>query len=96
MSKGRSPGYRPGNHWLICDRCGFAVRSSEARETWNGLVVCEADWEPRHPQDMVRGRNEDTSAKGLVRPEAPDSYVTEPSFVDTTGDPDYTVPDGTF
>ncbi len=65
----RSPGYIPGDHWVTCDRCGFDVRSSRARKTWDGLVVCPDDWEPRHPQDFVRGREDRQAAQGLVRPE---------------------------
>jgi len=48
--------YIPGDHWLICDRCGFKTRRSQAQKTWDGLMVCFKDWEPRHPQDyMVKG-----------------------------------------
>jgi hypothetical protein len=50
------PAYKPGDHWKICDVCGFRCRSSETRKRWDGLITCEADWEPRHPQDFVRGR----------------------------------------
>ena len=39
------------------------------RERWDGLIVCKPDWEPRHPQDFVRVKPEDTSAKGLVNPD---------------------------
>jgi len=31
------------------------MRSSRSRKRWDGLLVCEADWEPQHPQDFVRG-----------------------------------------
>lgn len=50
------PNYIPGDYWIICETCGFQVRSSAARKRWDGLLVCDADWEPRHPQDFVRGR----------------------------------------
>jgi hypothetical protein len=50
------PGYSPGDFWRICDRCGFQKRASQTFKTWDGLYVCEADFEPRHPQDFVRGR----------------------------------------
>ena len=39
----------------ICDRCGKKFKASELRKDWQGLYVCERDWEPRHPQDFVRG-----------------------------------------
>jgi len=74
--KTRSPGYVPGDHWVICDRCGKDVRSSVAMKTWDNLVVCPADWEPRHRQDFVRSKQEETSAKGLVRPEPTDVFIS--------------------
>ena len=30
---------------FICDRCGF--RYDKLRREWTGLMVCEADWDPR-------------------------------------------------
>lgn len=49
--------YIPGNHFLICDRCGFKIRRSQARKTWDGLMVCaKRCWEPRHPLDRVKVR----------------------------------------
>lgn len=96
MSKGRNPGYQPGNHWAICDRCGFAYRNNELKSTWDGLVVCEDDWEPRHPQDLLRGRADKIAPDGHVRPEHEDTFVTDPGFTDKTGETDYTVPDSTF
>jgi hypothetical protein len=48
--------YAPGDFWRVCDVCGFDYRASETRKRWDGLITCEADWEPRHPQDYVRGR----------------------------------------
>jgi hypothetical protein len=54
-------------------------------ETWDNLVVCPNDWEPRHPQDFVRGREDDTSAKGLVRPEPPDQFIEVTYFQEEEG-----------
>jgi hypothetical protein len=67
--KTRNPGFEPGNHWLICDRCGCAVRSMLAKVTWEGYVVCPDDWEPRHPQDFVRAKFDRIAPEGLIRPE---------------------------
>lgn len=65
----RNPGYEPNNHWNLCDVCGCAIRAKETRKTWDGLVVCPDDWDYRHPQDFVRGRKDDTSPVGLIRPD---------------------------
>lgn len=51
--------YIKGDHWVICDRCGFKYRFSQMRETWDGLWVCEEDWEPKHPQLSVKGKEDD-------------------------------------
>ena len=48
--------YIPGDFWRICDSCGFKKRASETRKRWDGLIVCADDWEPRHPQDFVKGK----------------------------------------
>jgi hypothetical protein len=51
-------GYIPGDFWRCCDICGFDVRASRSFRTWDGLYVCAEDYEPRHPQDFVRGRRD--------------------------------------
>lgn len=48
--------YVPGDFYRICDRTGFKVRASRTKKEWNGLIVRDKSWEPRHPQDFVRGR----------------------------------------
>ena len=68
------PGYRPGDFWRICDRCGFQKRASETFKTWDGLYVCEADFETRHPQDFVRGRRDNQNVPD-PRPETPDTII---------------------
>jgi hypothetical protein len=44
-----------GNPRGICDRCGFERPLAALRKEWTGLRVCNSCWEPRHPQDFVRG-----------------------------------------
>ena len=39
----------------ICDRCGFEYPLNKLRKEWTGLKVCRDCWEPRHPQDRVKG-----------------------------------------
>ncbi len=48
--------YVHGAHNVVCDVSGFKVKSTETRMTWDGLRVRESDWDPRHPQDFVRGK----------------------------------------
>ena len=34
----------------ICDRCGFQVPYLNLSKEWNGLLVCQECFEPKHPQ----------------------------------------------
>lgn len=67
--------YKPGDNNAICDRCGRPFKASQLKKTWDGLWVCRRDWEPRQPQDFVRGVKEDQSVE-VSRPD------TEPTFVE--------------
>lgn len=68
--------YVPGDHWVICDECGFKVRASATRMRWDRRRVCLKDWEPKHSQDGVRGRV-DRQRVPNARPEQPDVFLTE-------------------
>jgi hypothetical protein len=61
----------PGEWNAICDQCGRKYKASQLRKRWDGLMVCQDDWETRHPQDFVRGVKEDTSVP-WTRPEPAD------------------------
>lgn len=41
-----------------CDRCGKKMKGSQLMTTWQGYKVCPEHWEPRQPQDFVRGITE--------------------------------------
>lgn len=69
-----SYGYIAGDHWVICDECGFKVRSSQTRLRWDNRLVCLKDWEPRHPQEFVRGRK-DKQRVSNPRPEPADVFL---------------------
>jgi len=72
----RNPGYIPGDHWVECDVCGFEYRQSVMRERWDNLVVCPADYEVRHPQDFVRGVEDNQAAQGIVNSPTEQTFVT--------------------
>jgi hypothetical protein len=69
--------YKPGDWYVTCDICGKKMRASKARHRWDGFLVCDADFEHRHPQDFLR-----------VKPDhmkVPFSRPKEtPTFVDVT------------
>ena len=59
----------------ICDRCGSKRWNDELRKEWDGLMVCaDTCWEPRNPQDFVRGV-QDKQNPPWVRPEPADVFV---------------------
>lgn len=60
---GRADFYRRNDFNRICDRTGFKVKASNTRKEWNGLIVRAESWEPRHPQDFVRGRRDQQSVR---------------------------------
>lgn len=64
----------PGTWAAICDRCGFRFPSDEIQKEWQGLMVCEECFETRHPQDFIRGV-EDNPSPPWTRPEPPDTFV---------------------
>lgn len=53
--------YIMGDPWMICQRTGIKTRRSQMRQEWTGLWVRADSWEPRHPQDFVRGIEDDSS-----------------------------------
>jgi hypothetical protein len=53
--------YSPGDWKAACFRCGGTRKASEMRKQWQGFYVCATCWEPRHPQDFVKGVPDDPS-----------------------------------
>lgn len=49
------PYYKKGEWNYTCPVCQQVYKSGNIRRRWDGLMVCKTDWEPRHPQDMIRG-----------------------------------------
>lgn len=85
------PTYTSGEWKCLCDICGREFLASELQKRWDGFMVCDSDYEPRHPQDFVRGVA-DYQAPPYTRPEPADQFVSTGSndctalfyYVDTT------------
>ena len=56
-----------------CDRCGAKFKGDELRKTWDGLFACVRCWEPRQPQDFVRGIQENPTPPFVRNP--PDLFI---------------------
>lgn len=60
---------------VICDRCGAKFKASECKMEWDNLFVCKWCWEPRQPQDYVRGVKDDQRAP-IVRARGETQFIT--------------------
>ncbi|NYD88751.1 hypothetical protein [Sphingomonas melonis] len=69
----------------ICDRCGFEYDLRDLRKEWTGLMVCDADYDPK-PRDLAPPK---LRAEGLplrnARPE-PDPVFVDPDAPVTADD----------
>jgi hypothetical protein len=63
-----------GQWKACCDRCGLDFKARELRLEWTGLRVCDDCWDPRHPQDLLKGKA-DRQAPPWTRPEQEGSEI---------------------
>ncbi len=70
---GRKLSYRLGSFYRQDDRSGFMQRAEDTRMEWNGRIVDEKLWEPRQPQDLVRGVK-DVQSVPMARPKPPPAF----------------------
>lgn len=71
---GRKLHFILGSFYRVDDRTGFPTRAENTKREWNNLIVNEARWEPRQPQDLVRGVK-DIQAVPEPRPLGPNVFV---------------------
>lgn len=43
---------------VTCDVCSKKIKASDAKQRWDGLIVCPSDFEHRHEQDYVKARTD--------------------------------------
>lgn len=55
MAIGQADYLALGDWNAACYRCGAKFKASMLRKNWQGYYTCDSCWEPRHPQDFVRG-----------------------------------------
>lgn len=66
--------FASGGWNLICDSCGKKIKASEAKQRWDGLIVCPDDFEMRQPQDFVKARSDKITVP-FSRPRPTDLFV---------------------
>lgn len=76
----RNTWYTSGEWKAVCDVCGFYFKNTQLKKRWDGLMVCEQDWEQRHPQDLIRPLP-DSPALPWTRP---DPAAGNPDLIDYT------------
>lgn len=73
-----------GQHNVTCDICSKKIKSGEAKQRWDGFVVCPDDYEMRHPQDFVRARQDKITVPfSRPIPTLVFTNVVYPLYVDT-------------
>ena len=58
---------------VTCDVCSKKIKASEAKQRWDGLIVCPEDYEQRHPQDFVKAKTDKISVP-FTRPRPVDAF----------------------
>jgi len=66
--------YISGDWWVICDVCGSKIRASNSSKRWDGLIVCQEDYETRHPLDFIRSKTDKISVP-FARPRPADVFT---------------------
>jgi hypothetical protein len=72
---------RPGDNVFVCDRSGQEHYASEGEMEWNGLFVHRSHYEPRQPQDFVKGLL-DRQVVSITRPVQDPDFITTPITAD--------------
>ena len=61
---------------VICEVCRKKIKASEALKRWDGLIVCQEDFEERHPLDYPQPSYRDNEPLPFTRPETTDTFIT--------------------
>lgn len=75
-----------GSWRAVCDVCGRDYKNTDLEKRWDGLMVCQGDWETRQPQDFVKGVA-DKQVPPFTRPEQSDVFIC--NINDSQGLADY-------
>ena len=79
---GQADFLRVGDYNAICDVCGRKFKFSRLRQKWDNTWACEQDWEPRQPQDYLKGIKDNMSVP-LSRPDPPTLFIQDEIVTET-------------
>lgn len=77
--KGRADFLSLGDWNAVCYECGRKRKASTMKRHWQGYYVCPEHWEPRQPQDFVRGIP-DVQTPPWAQPMPGDTFIYHCSF----------------
>lgn len=66
--------FKAGSWNAVCMVCGFRFKAQELMKRWDGLMVCEKDYELDHPQKYLRVQS-DPKPVPFVSPEQEDDVL---------------------
>jgi hypothetical protein len=46
--------YKERDWNVTCDSCGKKLKASHTKHRWDGFIVCDSCWEPRHSHDFIK------------------------------------------
>lgn len=75
--------YKAGSWNAVCQSCGFRFKAQQLMKRWDGLMVCEKDYELDHPQKYLRVKP-DNQTVPFVSPEQ-DSFIFVCDLEGSTG-----------
>lgn len=78
MSRGWT--YVSGDWNLVCDSCSKKIKASKSKQRWDGFIVCQGCWEPRHSLDFIRARNDKITVP-FTRPQETHFLTTDTSYI---------------
>lgn len=62
---------------VTCDVCSRKIKAHEAKQRWDGFIVCPDDFENRHPQDFVKAQTDKITVP-FTRPIPTYIFITVP------------------
>lgn len=68
--------YLSGEWNVICDVCSKKIKAHEAKQRWDGFIVCPEDFEQRQPQDFVKATTDKITVP-FTRPRPVDVFVDD-------------------
>jgi hypothetical protein len=90
---GKADFLKLGDYNSQCYECGMKFKDSMLKMHWKGYKVCPEHWEPRQPQDFVRGTTDDQTVPHpqpqpapVFAPGAPNIPIPSPSDYPIHGD----------